>query len=215
MMVVLCRPPSPSTILTASRYVGQAAATSLPDLAPSQLALPMARHLRLVHAPLSMEAALSGGVPMVPGKQLPSTSRSLTSPSACAGSRGHMLLPRAEPAMPRRSGRGPAARRPPSLGSWPSAAGPDSRSLLRGLRDARPAPPATRAGRDREGLTAIVTSGDDGGSSGRLREAYGILPRGTSGTACSPSRTATRRWPHSSAIGSTASATWPATAWAT
>jgi len=32
--------------------------------------------------------------------------------------------------------------------------------------------------RDRDRLTAIVTTADDGGSSGRLRQAYGVLPPG-------------------------------------
>lgn len=49
--------------------------------------------------------------------------------------------------------------------------------LLRGLRKAlRPARPGTAALRDR--LTAIVTVADDGGSSGRLRRDYGVLPPG-------------------------------------
>jgi uncharacterized cofD-like protein len=34
------------------------------------------------------------------------------------------------------------------------------------------------AARDRERLTAVVTAADDGGSSGRLRRAYGVLPPG-------------------------------------
>jgi len=37
---------------------------------------------------------------------------------------------------------------------------------------------AVRPERDRERLTAIVTVADDGGSSGRLRQAYGVLPPG-------------------------------------
>ena len=49
--------------------------------------------------------------------------------------------------------------------------------LLRGLRpERRPGPGGAAA--DREGLTAIVTVADDGGSSGRLREAYGMLAPG-------------------------------------
>src|SRR4029434_3573195 len=32
--------------------------------------------------------------------------------------------------------------------------------------------------RDRDRLTAVVTVADDGGSSGRLRQAYGVLPPG-------------------------------------
>jgi uncharacterized cofD-like protein len=51
--------------------------------------------------------------------------------------------------------------------------------LLRGLKEVL-FPPEWRAvprrGRDR--LTAIVTMADDGGSSGRLRETYGVLPPG-------------------------------------
>jgi uncharacterized cofD-like protein len=37
---------------------------------------------------------------------------------------------------------------------------------------------ASRSTNDRERLTAIVTVADDGGSSGRLRQAYGVLPPG-------------------------------------
>jgi uncharacterized cofD-like protein len=37
---------------------------------------------------------------------------------------------------------------------------------------------AVRSDRDRDRLTAIVTVADDGGSSGRLRQAYGVLPPG-------------------------------------
>ena len=51
--------------------------------------------------------------------------------------------------------------------------------LLRGLKAVLF--PAARAGgraRERERLTAIVTAADDGGSSGRLREAYQVLPPG-------------------------------------
>jgi 2-phospho-L-lactate transferase/gluconeogenesis factor (CofD/UPF0052 family) len=49
--------------------------------------------------------------------------------------------------------------------------------LPRGLRKAlRPARPGAAALRDR--LTAIVTVADDGGSSGRLRRNYGVLPPG-------------------------------------
>jgi uncharacterized cofD-like protein len=51
--------------------------------------------------------------------------------------------------------------------------------LLRGLKTVLV--PAARAGgraRERERLTAIVTAADDGGSSGRLREAYQVLPPG-------------------------------------
>jgi uncharacterized cofD-like protein len=43
--------------------------------------------------------------------------------------------------------------------------------VLEGLKDALP-------GRDRDRLSAIVTVADDGGSSGRLRQAYGVLPPG-------------------------------------
>jgi uncharacterized cofD-like protein len=51
--------------------------------------------------------------------------------------------------------------------------------LLRGLKAVLF--PVTRAGgrpREHERLTAIVTAADDGGSSGRLREAYRLLPPG-------------------------------------
>jgi uncharacterized cofD-like protein len=40
------------------------------------------------------------------------------------------------------------------------------------------APSAVRSERERDRLTAIVTVADDGGSSGRLRQAYGVLPPG-------------------------------------
>src|SRR5438093_2575944 len=51
--------------------------------------------------------------------------------------------------------------------------------LLRGLRSALfPAAPGARSARGRELLTALVTVADDGGSSGRLRRAYGILAPG-------------------------------------
>ena len=51
--------------------------------------------------------------------------------------------------------------------------------LLRGLRSALfPAPPGARPHRGAELLTALVTVADDGGSSGRLRRAYGILAPG-------------------------------------
>ena len=51
--------------------------------------------------------------------------------------------------------------------------------LLRGLKTAL-FPRGTRwvPERDRERITAIVTVADDGGSSGRLRRAYGVLPPG-------------------------------------
>jgi uncharacterized cofD-like protein len=51
--------------------------------------------------------------------------------------------------------------------------------LLRGLKTAL-FPPGTRwmPERDRELITGIVTVADDGGSSGRLRRAYGVLPPG-------------------------------------
>jgi uncharacterized cofD-like protein len=51
--------------------------------------------------------------------------------------------------------------------------------LLRGLRDAL-FTPASRPllGVEREALTALVTVADDGGSSGRLRSDYGVLPPG-------------------------------------
>ncbi|MGH7263571.1 MAG: gluconeogenesis factor YvcK family protein, partial [Candidatus Rokuibacteriota bacterium] len=41
-----------------------------------------------------------------------------------------------------------------------------------------PKPGAALSERERERLTAIVTVADDGGSSGRLRQAYGVLPPG-------------------------------------
>jgi uncharacterized cofD-like protein len=51
--------------------------------------------------------------------------------------------------------------------------------LLGGLRTALfPSRGRRTAGRDRERLTAIVTTADDGGSSGRLRRAYGMVPPG-------------------------------------
>ena len=48
--------------------------------------------------------------------------------------------------------------------------------LLAGLKAARGG--AAEGETDRERLTAIVTVADDGGSSGRLRRAYGMLPPG-------------------------------------
>ena len=51
--------------------------------------------------------------------------------------------------------------------------------LLEGLRGALfPSRGRRAAGRERERLTAIVTTADDGGSSGRLRRAYGMVPPG-------------------------------------
>jgi uncharacterized cofD-like protein len=51
--------------------------------------------------------------------------------------------------------------------------------VLRGLKDLQfPAGRRFVAARDRKHLTAIVTVADDGGSSGRLRRAYGVLPPG-------------------------------------
>jgi uncharacterized cofD-like protein len=50
--------------------------------------------------------------------------------------------------------------------------------LLRGLKVALFAPGRTCAVAERERLTAIVTAADDGGSSGRLRRAYRVLPPG-------------------------------------
>src|SRR5262245_23403260 len=51
--------------------------------------------------------------------------------------------------------------------------------LLEGLRSAFYPSRGRRApGRERERLTAIVTTADDGGSSGRLRRAYGMVPPG-------------------------------------
>ena len=51
--------------------------------------------------------------------------------------------------------------------------------VLEGLKDALLAPGGT-ALREHDGdrLTAVVTVADDGGSSGRLRQAYGVLPPG-------------------------------------
>ena len=43
----------------------------LPDLAPSRLAVALARHVRLVLAALPVEAPVSGGLPLVPGQWLP------------------------------------------------------------------------------------------------------------------------------------------------
>ena len=52
-------------------------------------------------------------------------------------------------------------------------------TLLRGLREVMfPDDASWRADRDRDRLTAVVTMADDGGSSGRLRRAYGVLPPG-------------------------------------
>ena len=52
-------------------------------------------------------------------------------------------------------------------------------TLLRGLREVMfPDDASWRADRDRDRLTAVVTMADDGGSSGRLRKAYGVLPPG-------------------------------------
>lgn len=51
--------------------------------------------------------------------------------------------------------------------------------LLRGLRETLFPPDRTWVPtRDRDRLTAVVTVADDGGSSGRLREAYQVLPPG-------------------------------------
>jgi uncharacterized cofD-like protein len=51
--------------------------------------------------------------------------------------------------------------------------------LLRGLKTALFPPGARRApAHDRERITGVVTVADDGGSSGRLRRAYGVLPPG-------------------------------------
>lgn len=51
--------------------------------------------------------------------------------------------------------------------------------VLRGLKKALfPARPGRSAPEDLERLTAIVNVADDGGSSGRLRRAYGVLPPG-------------------------------------
>jgi len=52
-------------------------------------------------------------------------------------------------------------------------------TLLRGLKEAMfDGPRIVRPEEERERLTAIVTMADDGGSSGRLRSAYGVLPPG-------------------------------------
>src|SRR5882672_8620713 len=51
--------------------------------------------------------------------------------------------------------------------------------VLRGLRKALfPVRSRRAASLERERLTAIVNVADDGGSSGRLRRAYGVLPPG-------------------------------------
>jgi uncharacterized cofD-like protein len=96
-------------------------------------------------------------------------------------------------ATPRIAGRALAAPRLVPGGVRPSASSPAAgrRSgivaigggtglpiLLRGLRGAL-FPPASRpAARERAELTALVTVADDGGSSGRLRRAYGMLAPG-------------------------------------
>src|SRR5262245_44730483 len=51
--------------------------------------------------------------------------------------------------------------------------------LLQGLRTALfPSRSRRSAERNRDRLTAVVTVADDGGSSGRLRRAYGMIPPG-------------------------------------
>src|SRR2546427_9136946 len=88
-----------------------------------------------------------------------------------------MLLPRVEvhPGAACAAADGPRRPRIVALGG-----GTGLPVLLAGLRASRA---EVRRGAapgeaDREGLTAIVTVTDDGGSSGRLRRAYGILPPG-------------------------------------
>jgi uncharacterized cofD-like protein len=51
-------------------------------------------------------------------------------------------------------------------------------AVLRGLKRTLFAAEVWRGAGDRDRLTAIVTPTDDGGSSGRLRRAYGVLPPG-------------------------------------
>jgi uncharacterized cofD-like protein len=51
--------------------------------------------------------------------------------------------------------------------------------VLEGLKDALlTGGSSARREYDRDRLTAVVTVADDGGSSGRLRQAYGVLPPG-------------------------------------
>src|SRR5262245_36895970 len=56
--------------------------------------------------------------------------------------------------------------------------GTGTSALLQGLRSALFPSRRRMTERDRERLTAIVTVADDGGSSGRLRRAYGMIPPG-------------------------------------
>jgi uncharacterized cofD-like protein len=89
-----------------------------------------------------------------------------------------MLLPRAE-AGARAPLRAPTKSPPAAVPRIVALGGGTGLpALLRGLRQARRTGPGRAAREDRECLTAIVTVADDGGSSGRLREAYGILAPG-------------------------------------
>ena len=68
-------------------------------------------------------------------------------------------------------------------------------ALLRGLKH--------HVGTDRlRELAGVVTVTDDGGSSGRLRKEFGVLPPGTSATASSPWRTTRISWRASSSTAS-------------
>ena len=80
-------------------------------------------------------------------------------------------------------GRGPPRRsrgRRATSASWRSGAAPVCPVLLRGLKAALflAGPGGRAACAIATRLTAIVTAADDGGSSGRLREAYRVLPPG-------------------------------------
>ena len=77
---------------------------------------------------------------------------------------------------------GPARARTPSGGACGSSAlgGGTGLSVSSGVSGRCSSLPTVEgpAARDRERLTAIVTAADDGGSSGRLRRAYGMIPPG-------------------------------------
>ncbi len=89
-----------------------------------------------------------------------------------------MLLPRAETAtrLPLWAATGSPPAATPRIVALGGGTGLPV--LLRGLRDALPTGSRGTVPVERESLTAIVTVADDGGSSGRLREAYGMQAPG-------------------------------------
>src|SRR5262249_52243247 len=150
------------------------------DFPPRVGALALARHLRLVHAALPVEIPLPGDLPLVPRRRIPRRG-ALRRADPDAGHEGVMSVERPLAAMggARDACLAAAPIAPPAPRIVALGGGTGVSVLLRGLKEALfPAEWPWLATRDQDRLTAVVTAADDGGSSGRLRDAYRLLPLG-------------------------------------